>query len=57
MVSSSTLIVTADGGCLSCDVFSLGETNHFRSLEFIIDRFDGLSLSLMGDGSDAAVMG
>jgi hypothetical protein len=57
MVLSLMLIVIVDGECLSCNVFSLGETIHFRSLEFTADRFGGLSLSPMGDGSSAAVMG
>jgi hypothetical protein len=39
------------------DVFSLGETIRFKSLEFIADRFGGLSLSPMGDSIVAAVMG
>jgi hypothetical protein len=36
MVPSSALAVAADGEYLSCDVFSLGETIHFRILEFIM---------------------
>jgi hypothetical protein len=40
-----------------CDVFSISETIHFESLEFITDRFDGVSLSPMGDSSGATVMG
>jgi hypothetical protein len=57
MVSSSAHVVAADGEHLSCDVFSLDKAIHFRSLKFITDCFSGLSLSPMGDGSDAAIMG
>jgi hypothetical protein len=56
MVTSTKLTVVVDGERLSCDIFSLRETNHFGSLDFISDRFGGLSLSPMGDGSDVAVM-
>jgi hypothetical protein len=57
MVPSSALSVTADGERLSCGGFFLGKTIRFGSLEFISDHFGGLSLSPMGDGSDAIVMG
>jgi hypothetical protein len=57
MVPSMALAVTADGEHLSCDVFSHSETIRVGSLEFITDCFSGLSLSPMGGGSDAAVMG
>jgi hypothetical protein len=57
MVPSSTLTIAADGERLSCSRFSLSETIHFGSLKFIIDCFDDLSLSPMGDSSDAIVMG
>jgi hypothetical protein len=45
MVPSSVFAITTGGERLSCDGFSLGETISFGSLEFIADRFDGLSLS------------
>jgi hypothetical protein len=57
MVPSSVLAVAADGERLSGDVFSFGKTIHFGSLEFNADRFGGLSLSPIRDGSGAAVMG
>jgi hypothetical protein len=57
MVPSSTLTVTTDGECLSSCGFSLGETIRFGSLKFIADRFGGLILSPMGDGSDDIIMG
>jgi hypothetical protein len=43
MVPSSALAIAADGERLSCGGFSLGETIRFESLEFITNRFDGLS--------------
>jgi hypothetical protein len=57
MVPLSTLIVAADCKCLLSDVFSFGEPICFGSLEFITDSFGGLSLSLIGDGSGATIMG
>jgi hypothetical protein len=57
MVPASALAVAADGKCMSCNVFSLVETIRFESLDFIPDRFNGLSLSPMGNGSGAAIMG
>jgi hypothetical protein len=56
MVPSLVLTVAADGEHLLCNVFSLGENIRFRSLKFIADRFDGLSLSPMWDSSGATVM-
>jgi hypothetical protein len=56
MVPSSALTVTTSGERLLCGGFSIGETIRFRSLEFIADRFDRLSLSHMGNGLDAVVM-
>jgi hypothetical protein len=57
MVSSSTLIVVADGERLSCGGFSLDEIVCFGSLDFIADYFGGLSLSPRRDGSDTTFMG
>jgi hypothetical protein len=57
MVPLSVLTVATGGECLSSDVFSLSEIIHFGSLKFTADRFSGLSLSPMGDGSYAVVMG
>jgi hypothetical protein len=54
---SSALAVTANGECLSGGGFSLGETIHFGSIEFITDFFGNLSLPPRRDISDAAVMG
>jgi hypothetical protein len=48
MVHSSMLVITADEECLTCCGFSLGETIHFESLEFITNYFGSLSLSLRG---------
>jgi hypothetical protein len=57
MVPSSALTVATDDEHLWCGGFPLGETIHFGSLEFITDHFGGLSLSPLGDGSDAIIMG
>jgi hypothetical protein len=57
MISSSTLTVTGDGVHLTCGGFSLSETVHFRSLEFIVDFFSGMCLSPRRNDSDAAFMG
>jgi hypothetical protein len=42
---------------MSWVVFSLGESIRFGSLKFITDHFVDMSLSPMGDGSGATVMG
>jgi hypothetical protein len=57
MVPSSALAIAVDCESLLYGGFSLGETIRFGSLEFIADCFGGLSLSLMGDDSDAIIMG
>jgi hypothetical protein len=57
MVPSSMLTITTGGEHLSCGSFSLSETIHFGSLEFITDRFGYLSLYPKGDSLDAVVMG
>jgi hypothetical protein len=57
IVLSSTLVVTTDNEHLSYGGFSLGETIHFGSPEFIIDSFSSLSHSPKRDGSDVITMG
>jgi hypothetical protein len=57
MVPSSAITIAADGECLTCGGFSLGETVRFRSFEFIADYFSGLSLSPRSGDSGAAFMG
>jgi hypothetical protein len=57
MVPSSVTTVATDGERLMCDGFSLSETIHFVSLEFMADCFDDLGLSPRRDGLDAIVMG
>jgi hypothetical protein len=56
MVPKSVLIVTANGERLSCGGFSLDETIHIGSFEFIANYFGGLSLSPRGSDSGAAFM-
>jgi hypothetical protein len=57
MVPTLALTVATNGERLSCNVFSIGKTIRFGCLEFIADLFDGQSLSPIGDGSGATVMG
>jgi hypothetical protein len=60
MIHSSMLVIATDRECLTCIGFSLSETVHFGSLEFIIDCFGCLSLSPKGGGggeSGAIFMG
>jgi hypothetical protein len=45
MVPLYAITVTANGECLMCGGFSLSETIHLGSFEFIADYFGGLSLS------------
>jgi hypothetical protein len=45
MVPSSAITVSADGEHLTCGGFSLGETVHLGSFDFIADYFGGLNLS------------
>jgi hypothetical protein len=56
MVPSTVLTIAANDEHPSCNIFSLSDTIRFGSVEFIADHFSSLSLSPMGDGSDAAVM-
>jgi hypothetical protein len=57
MVPSSVLIIATDGEHLPCKGFSLSETIHFGSHEFIANQFGGLSLAPLGDISGAIIMG
>jgi hypothetical protein len=56
MVPLSALTIATDDERLSCGGFSLGKMIHFGSLEFIADRFGGLSLSCTWESSDAIAM-
>jgi hypothetical protein len=57
MVSSSMIVVAADGECLTCSGFSLGETVHLGNFEFIIDYFGDLSHSPRRGDVGSAFMG
>jgi hypothetical protein len=49
------LTVAPDGECLTCSGFSLSETVHFGSLEFITYCFGILTLSPRGGDSGVVV--
>jgi hypothetical protein len=55
MVPSSAFVAAIGGERSPSDVFSLGETICLRSVEFVANRFGGLSLSPLEDGSCAIV--
>jgi hypothetical protein len=57
MVPSIVLAFSTDGERLMCGGFSLGETVHLGSFEFITDNFGGLSLSPRRSDSSTAFMG
>jgi hypothetical protein len=57
MVHSSTLAIVTDGEHLTYGSLSLGETVHFRSLEFIFDYFGSMSLSPKGNVSGTVFVG
>jgi hypothetical protein len=57
MVPSSSIIIAADGKCLTSGGFSLGEPVHLGNFEFIADCFGCLSLSPRRSNEDAIFMG
>jgi hypothetical protein len=57
MVPLSVLIVTTDSECLTCEGFSLSESVHHVSFEFITNYFNGLSHSPRMCDSRATFMG
>jgi hypothetical protein len=57
MVHSSTLTVTTNGEHLTSGGFSLIESVHFGSLEFIADYFGSLSVSPKGSDSGVIFIG
>jgi hypothetical protein len=57
MVPPSALDVAADGDHPMCSGFSLGETIHLGSFEFITDYIGGLSRSHRRGNSDPTFMG
>jgi hypothetical protein len=57
MVHSSTPAVATNRERLTCSGFSLGETVHFESLEFMVDCFNALSLSPKGSDLGTVFVG
>jgi hypothetical protein len=57
MVHSSTPAVATNCERLTCSGFSLGETVHFESLEFMADCFNALSLSPKGSDLGTVFVG
>jgi hypothetical protein len=57
IVHSPKLVITADDKHVIGVSFTLGETIHFWSLEFIIDRFSSLGHSAEGHDSGAVFVG
>jgi hypothetical protein len=57
MVPSSAIAVAADDERLTCGGFSLDEIVHLGNLEFIVDYFDGLSLSPRRGDTGTTFMG
>jgi hypothetical protein len=55
MVPSLAFIAAPGGECSPCEGFSLSETFHFGSLEFVTNQFSRLSLSSFGNGSGATM--
>jgi hypothetical protein len=55
MVPSSTLAFSTNGECLTCGGFSLGETIHLGSFEFINDYVSDMSPSPRRSDSDTAL--
>jgi hypothetical protein len=55
MIPSPVFVAVIGSECSPCDAFSLSETISFGSVEFITNRFSGLSLSPHGDGSGTVV--
>jgi hypothetical protein len=56
MVPSSAITVAADGECLTCGGFSLGETVYLGNFECITD-YGGLNLSPRRGDSSTTFMG
>jgi hypothetical protein len=57
MVPSSSIIIAADGECLTCDGFSPSEIVRLGNFEFIANYFGGLSHSPRRGHAGAAFMG
>jgi hypothetical protein len=57
MVHSSTLTIYTNDERLMCGCYSLDETIHYGSLEFIVDCFGSLSLSPKGSDLDTIFVG
>jgi hypothetical protein len=57
MIHSLALAIAINSEGLTCGGFSLSETVHFGSLEFIADCFSGMSLSPKGSDWGTSFMG
>jgi hypothetical protein len=57
VVPSSSITITAEGECLACSGFSLGEPVRLENFVFITDHFGGLSQSPKSGNKGAIFVG
>jgi hypothetical protein len=57
MVPSSSIAIIADGECLTCSGFSLGQPVRLGNFESIANYFDGLSQSPRRGNEGAVIVG